>query len=179
MINIKSGVKMAKKKTLKTFLKNYCKEITDSKDYRLSSFISALDNNPRAEGPLILYAAVYFPEEKWVFDRLNKKQQKTYTRVINSLKNFVDMDSFIKKLPVEQRKAVIAYYDYVNENKSDNSLKKAYHKRILELLKKKGISKYKICKENSINMGNFHAFIHGAYDRLSLKKCDIIYNYLL
>ncbi len=89
------------------------------------------------------------------------------------------MDSFINELTTEQSKAVIAYYNYLNENKSDSSLKKAYHKRIIDLLSKKRISRYKICKDNDVNFGNFHTFLKGAYDKLSLDKCDKTYNYLL
>ena len=170
---------MARPKSLRMYLKQYCKEISESEDYRLSSFVNRLKNNPRCEGPVLLYAALYLPEEKWVLEKLNKKEKKNYLKTVECLKGFKDIYSLIGKLPVEQDKALLSYIDYINENKTDNSLKRAYRERIIALIKAKRISNYRICKDNRINIGNFHAFIKGAYNKLSMEKCEQIYNYLL
>ena len=170
---------MAKRKSLKTYLKQYCKEICETKDYRLSSFVEGLKNNPRCEGPVLLYAALYLPQETWILDMLNKKEKNNYLKTIECLKSFKDMNTLVGRLPIEEDKALLSYFDYINENKSDNSLKRAYRERIIALIKIKGISYYRICKDNSTNNGNFHAFIKGAYDKLSTENCEQIYNYLL
>ena len=170
---------MAKKKKLETFLKVYCKQITDSNDYRLSSFVSGLQRNPRCEGPILLYAALYLPEEKWIISKLNKKQLDNYNKTIESIRNYKDINTLSKQLPIEQSKALDAYYSYINENSSDNSLKKTYQQWISEKIKDSKISNYKICKDNNINHGNLYAFLLGEYDKLSLKKCEQLYQYLL
>jgi len=170
---------MAKKKKLETFLKVYCKQITDSDDYRLSSFVSGLEKNPRCEGPVLLYAALYLSEEKWILNRLNKSQKKNYLKTIECLKSFKDVDSLSRQLPTEQSKALDSYYLYLNENSSDNSLKRTYQQWICEKLKTCSISKYQICKDNKINNGNLYAFLKGEYDKLSIKKCEQLYQYLL
>jgi len=169
---------MAKPKTLKTFLKTYCKELSNSEDYRIKSFIDNFDNNHRVEGPLFLYVAMYYEYKDTFLERIDKEYKETYSNTLKIVNKYKDNKSLIKHLPYEEMKALEAYDNYLNSVKADSSLKRTYLKRIKALRKNKRISDYRICKENNINHGNFHSFLSGNYEALSIDKCRAIYSYL-
>ena len=169
---------MPKKKTLKTYLKTYARELSGSESYRLLEMAEKLKEEPRCEGPVLLYAAMFLPKERWFISKLNGDQRKNYEKTLQCLEKCPGKEDLIRHLPHEQSKALKSYYDYCDEGKADSRLKKAYFRRISDLLSRSSLSKYRICKDNRINQGNFFSFLNGKLDSLSLEKCEEVYQYL-
>ncbi|MBQ6334820.1 MAG: hypothetical protein IJI46_07130 [Erysipelotrichaceae bacterium] len=168
---------MGKTKSLKTYLKVYGRSLSGASDFRLRSMIDALKDNPRAEGPVLLYAALFLPEEKWVSKLLSGNLLNNYLDTKECLDLYSE-DDLVDKLPYEEAKALQSYYDYKNQNSVYCDLKKAYCNRIKTLIDEKSLTLYRICRDNDFNQGNFHSFLKGNFDRLSIDKCERVYQYL-
>ncbi len=171
---------MGKKMLFKNYLKSYCKDLTGTEDYRLSSFASKLNDNPRSQHPVFLYALM-FPNEKYFKNKLNQKQLEEYSVLEKHYEKYKDIELMLQKekfLIIEYRKVYDAYIQYTSDYAADTPLKRAYHEKILQMLGNRKISNYRICVDNNLNQGNFHSFLKGDYSKLSKDKCKDVYLYL-
>lgn len=169
-----------RKPNFKTFLKNYCKYLTGSKDFRMKNFVKNLNENYRAHEPVLLYSLYVgfnVAEKVELSDDLKAK----YNSMMHEFNKFNDVESLFENncnLSYDFQKVYNAYKGEVTGRSADRPVKVRYAKKLKALLEEKKCSKYKVCKNTGVDVGNLHSFLKGAYDRLSFEKCELAYQYL-
>lgn len=164
----------------KTFLKEYCKYLTNSSDFRLSSFACGLENNARAEEAVFLYS-LFLPNEKYFYKSLNNELKGKYEELLNEFRNYNDVEEMLSQsqnLSYDFQKVYKAYLNEVVSRSANQPLKVRYCKRLNELMQALNVSRYKVCKDNDLDVGNFYEFLKGDFSRMSLESCDKVYLYL-
>jgi len=83
------------------------------------------------------------------------------------------------KLPVEYAKVYNTYLYHKNKFSGDTHTKQLMHAKIKRLQAEKRISNYRVCKELSINHGNYGAFIkNGDMNKIGLKTLRRVLEFL-
>ncbi len=171
---------MRNKLQFKNFLKRYCKYLTSSPDYRLTSFSKELNNNHRAMPAVMLYSLETGRQDD-LFKRLPEDMKTEYRNLLlefEKYKNLADMCENSDDLPMEFKKVYMAYKATFDRKQDELVVKKMYKNLFNDLLKKNKVSKYKVCKDNNLVQSNLNKFLNGSLGCLSLKKCRMLDTYL-
>ena len=169
------------KKTLKfkTYLKRYCRYLTSSDDYRLSSFVKKLEHNHRAMPAVMLYS-LYLPNEKYFFRMLPEDMKTIYLELLKNYADYHNPEEFcanFENLDIEFKKVYLSYKALLNDAKERNEVKEVYKDLFLRDLSRCKLSKYRVCKDNELKPANFSGFLKGKLECLSLENCEKIRSY--
>lgn len=171
---------MRNKLQFKNFLKRYCKYLTSSCNYRLSSFLKKLDGNYRAIPAVMLYA-LYYPGEKYFYRNLSDDMKKVFNELLEEFKTYDSVEEMCKlsdNLSSEFKKVYSAYLGVFELKENEKDSKMMYSSLLSELLSNKSVSKYKVCKDNNLYQSNLNKFLHGDLSAVSLDKCRELRTYL-
>ena len=169
------------KKTLKfkTYLKRYCRYLTSSDDYRLSSFVKKLEHNHRAMAAVMLYS-LYFPNEKYFFRMLPEDMKTIYLELLKNYADYHDPEEFcayFENHDIEFKKVYLSYKALLKDAQERKEVKEVYKDLFLRDLSKYNLSKYRVCKDNELQPANFSGFLKGKLECLSLENCEKIRSY--
>lgn len=167
--------------TFRSFLKGYCKYLTDAPDFRLRSFSNGLNDNYRALPVVLLYAVAYLPKEKFFYEELNSKNQKEYDQLSLRLQNYNSVEEMCQKddeLAWEYKRVYKAYLDTFKLKEVEKETKKYFCGFFKKMFGLKKVSKYRVCKDLKLNQSNLNDFLKGKLDHLSLDKCYEVEGYL-
>lgn len=155
-----------------TYFKDYSKYLTNSPDYRMRSFCH---NITWTALPIAHIYAHYFGDEEYLIKNISKDMCEY---VLNNKlpKKFNKLENY----PVsEYAKAYYSYKQGLINNGAKSPLKETYKKYIKKELQKRKEAISQVCKEVKVSQGNLHEFLNGKYNKMSIEKCEILYNYLL
>ena len=172
---------MKKQMKFKTFLKNYCRYLTDAPDYRLRSFAKDLNNNYRAFPVVLLYAVGYLPNEKFFYKMLDDKQKKEFDYLSARLKKYANVEEMCKfdeDLQWDYKRVYSAYLGKFENKKTEKGAKEYFCNFFKNTFKLQVVSKYRACKDLKLNPANLNEFLKGYLNRLSLDKCFELEGYL-
>jgi hypothetical protein len=152
--------------TFKGFLKQYVRELSYQDTNNIYKLVRETTKNPRLYEPLFLYANVTNKAHEF-HNAVKKTPDFNKTGLLNMEidENF----TAYSELPAEYAKVYETFLYHKNKAENDNFTKRLMHKRIQTLQTEKGVTNYKICKDLSINMGNFGAFMKNE----DMSKCGL------
>ena len=158
--------------TFKTFLKQYLVDISGQKSFSIHKLSKLAKNNSRIDSPLILYCALN--NKMSVYLKYNSKNDKELLELnennyLNEKYQFYDFEkiqnSYLRKAN---------YFKYENETKT------LIRKNVLKMMNQKGITKYRIYKDLSLNAGNINDYLTNSNSsKVSMNTAKKIYNYCL
>lgn len=167
-----------RKLTFKTFLQRYCCQLTGLETESLLKFASVLDDNPRAEEPVLLYALYNKRNQEFFKRQLRPDLLEKYKVLQDDFKNYESVEELAKNSSVDFVKVFNAYQSRLNETNSYSFEKKTYCEGLNKLLKEKNLTSYRVSKDLGLCYSNVHYFLKGNLDRLSLDNCEMILDYL-
>lgn len=176
--------------SFKTFLTDYVKKLSYAGTLNLKMLAEEMESNPRLVEVVFLYARVMEKEET-----LNKYLLDEFKTKFNEFKELFDENNDLEKQlnltlenntllfdnPLYYYKKVYRSYLVVRDRRSNEMVvKDKMREKIFELKEKLGVSDYQLCKVAALNSGNFHSFMYNNNnDKLSMKKCNAVFDYLL
>lgn len=161
-----------RKMSFKKYLSLELKRLTNSNDFRLSSFCDNLSFTA------IPYAYVY----SFYYSNLNlflktMDNEKYRNVVLPELPdNYQDLVSF-KKNNMEYYKVIQGYNTYLDHSSANSNLKILYKNTINEKLSNYSVVS-NLCKDANVSQGNLTMFLKGDLSKLSLDKCRSLINCL-
>ena len=165
-------VKKMNKQHFDSYLIDYVRDISGMSSLNVRKLVDASKSNYRITSSLMLYC-VFF-DKKHLFNRYTDSR---YEKVLGSLtKSNWDNPEFNE---FGFTKIHESYQHKINRAQYDNQIKDSVRDRLNALLKKKGVSKYRLCKDLHLNVGNVNAYLHnGDYKKVSLAVVKDMMNYL-
>ena len=165
-----------RKLTFKTYLKREIMELTNSSDFRLSTFCR---NMNWTSFPYVLVYAEYYCGGK---DRMLKYVSDAYTERINNTvlpENPEDLSFMKDKEYLEFAKVREGYEVSIKNNSAASPLKMSFQSSFKKALKDLQVPVCQLCSQAGVSQGNFTCFVNGEYDKLSEEKCTSINNMLI
>lgn len=158
--------------TFQTYLKRYIKIASGLSTLSVHRLSGRLSSNYRLTSCLILYCALSGRQEL-----LNRYTSSRYAETLSALteSNFLSpaFDRY------EFKKIYQGYEDARQTHQTDLLIKAKARENLLLLMKQKGITVYRICKDLSLNMGNVNAYLSkGDCTKVSLALVHRIHAYL-
>ena len=173
---------MGRSLKFENFLLKYCQKLTDCNTTALLKFANELDENPRAEEPVLLYAL----QNKRDLNKFEKMLRPDLQAKFNELKleyqQFNNLDEMFlssNNLSVDFKKVYSAYKYRLQETSANNPMKDGYREFFEKKLKETNLTNYRVCKDLNLNLSNFTFFLKGQNEKLSLENCEKVYDYLI
>ena len=174
---------MGRSLKFENFLLKYCQNLTGCNNTTsLLKFANKLDENPRAEEPVLLYAL----QNKRGLNKFEKSLRPNLQEKFSELKlefqkftNLDEMFLYSDNLSVDFKKVYSAYKYHLQETSANNPMKNSYGEFFKNKLKELKLTSYHVCKELGLNLSNFTFFLKGHNEKLSLEKCEKVYDYLM
>jgi hypothetical protein len=169
--------------TFKGYLESYVQYLAGVETLALPRLAALVQTEPRLAEPLLLWAVVTgrdarlsklleersnLQRELWVLARLYEN---------GSLESALASED--EDLRPEFHKVWRSYVVRRDAHTRDARLKLEARKRVLELERSKGVSRYRMAKDLELNPGNLHAFLaQGNAAKLSLDRALDLVDYL-
>lgn len=174
---------MGRSLKFENFLLKYCQNLTGCNNTTsLLKFANKLDENPRAEEPVLLYAL----QNKRGLNKFEKSLRPNLWKKFNNLKlefqKYKDLEElflYSDNLSVDFKKVYSAYKYHLQETSANNPMKSSYGEFFRNKLKESKLTSYQVCKDLDLNLSNFTFFLKGHNEKLSLEKCEKVYDYLM
>lgn len=165
------------------FLLKYCQNLTGCNNTTsLLKFANELDKNPRAEEPVLLYA-LHNKRDLNKFEKsLRLDLQEKFSELKLEFQKFTNLDEmflYSDNLSVDFKKVYSAYKYHLQETSANNTMKSSYGEFFRNKLKESKLTSYQVCKDLDLNLSNFTFFLKGHNEKLSLEKCEKVYDYLM
>lgn len=173
---------MGRSLSFKTFLLEYCQYLTGLYNTKsLLKFSQKLDEEPRAEEPVLLYALGNKRDLQKFKKNLNFVLRDKMKILESEYKKYNNLELMFKKsenLSVDLKKVYEAYISQKNKTSANNPLKDSYRNYFLNKMKETKLTNYRLCSDLKLNLSNFTYFLKGQNEKLSLENCQKVYNYL-
>lgn len=174
---------MGRSLKFENFLLKYCQNLTGCNNTTsLLKFANELDKNPRAEEPVLLYA-LHNKRDLNKFEKsLRPDLQEKFSELKLEFQKFTNLDEmflYSDNLSVDFKKVYSAYKYRLQETSANNTMKNSYGEFFKNKLKELKLTSYHVCKELGLNLSNFTFFLKGHNEKLSLEKCEKVYDYLM
>lgn len=162
-----------RKITFNSFVERYLIDVSGTRTLSIHKLYLMCRDNCRIVDPLCLYCVLnkktdiffkYFSDEKYdIFKSLTKD-------------NFLDK----RYSDYSFQKIYQSYLRKVNISQYDNEIKTKIRKNIIDMMKEKKITNYRIYKDLELNPGNVNDFLtNNNSKKVSLSLVKRIYNYCL
>lgn len=155
------------------YLEMYLRDVSGVDTVSIHKLTKLMKDNYRLTDALILYSALTNNQHL-----LNKYTNNKYKDVLSKLNkdNYLD-DEFSN---YEFRKIYSSYQSHINASKYDIDTKEKARLSILELMRRKSITKYRIYRDLNLNPGNINAYLrNNDSSKVSLNLVKRIYNYVV
>ncbi len=157
------------RRTLKGFLEEYCRELSGLNTTSLRKLVATAEGNARLVEPLFALAAVQgkasylarISESEWFHDDYEDLTRKLVKH--GSLEALLSSDD----APVRYAAVLEAFRaqgDALAANRRINGLMRP---RIAEALIRRGITRYRMCRDLDLNPGNVYAYLAGDDAKVS------------
>lgn len=170
-----------RKKSLKKYLKDYARYMTDSEDYKMSSYIKNLnktDKNARAETFVFLYGLT-FEDKNFFIKSFTEYQQERFKEMIKERNKYKSLENYMRKQKGDIEKILETYENLKRKDSADGNPKKIVRKGLIREIKKRKLNIYEVSKITMVNSGNLYRFIvKKDYKALSYEKAKKILNTL-
>lgn len=163
-----------RKLSLKKYLLNEIKRLTNSNDYRLSSFC----NNMTFTALPYIYVYCFYYNDLSYFKNYINNNDKFMNTVLPILPDNINDLLEYEDTNLEYYKILQGYNSYLNNVSANSSLKQLYRDKIMEMIKSSNMPIYKLCNMANVSHGNLSMFIKGNLDKLSIDKCRSLYSLL-
>ena len=154
------------------YLELYLRDVSGVDTVSIHKLSNLMNDNYRLTDSLILYSALTNNQHL-----LNKYTGNKYEDILSKLNkvNYLD-DEFSN---YEFRKIYSSYQSHINAFKYDIDTKEKARLSILELMKRKSITKYRVYRDLNLNPGNINAYLrNNDSSKVSLNLVKRIYNYV-
>jgi len=161
--------------TFANYVRKQIVELTNIERFQLSKLAEASEKSERLRTLFLLYLhSVKSPEE--IRALLGEISLAEYDSAFTGIKDPV---AETKKLPLPYQRIITGYTRISESHKAENESKRLIAERIVQRRRGLELSDYRICRELSINPGNFNSFFyHGNDNALSLDKVKLIYRFV-
>lgn len=170
-----------KKKSLKSYLRDYARYMTDSENYKMSSYIKNLnktDKNARAETFVFLYGLT-FRDKEFFIKLFTEDQQERFKEMIKERNKYKSLENYMRKQKGDIEKILEVYENLKRKESADGNHKKIARESIIKEMKNKKINIYELSKNTGINSGNLYRFINKKdYKALSFEMAEKAFDYL-
>ena len=174
---------MGRSLKFENFLLKYCQNLTGcNSTTSLLKFANELDENPRAEEPVLLYALQNKRDLNKFEKSLRPDLQEKFSELKLEFQKFNNLDEmflYSDNLSVDFKKVYSAYKYRLQETSANNPTKSSYGDFFKYKLKESKLTSYHVCKELGLNLSNFTFFLKGHNEKLSLENCEKVYDYLM
>lgn len=161
--------------TFANYIRKQIVEMTEIERFQLSKLSDASEKSEKLRTLFLLYLhSVKTPEE--IRAILGEKSREEYDSAFSGIKDPV---AETKRLPLPYQRIITGYTRIAEAHKAENESKRLIATRIEQRRRGLELSDYRICRELSINPGNFNSFFyHGNDNALSLDKVKLIYRFV-
>lgn len=164
------------------FLLKYCQNLTGCNTTSLLKFANELDETPRAEEPVLLYA-LHNKRDLNKFERMLRPDlQAKFSELKLEYQQFNNLDEMFlssNNLSIDFKKVYSAYKYRLQETSANNPMKDSYRDFFEKKLKETNLTNYRVCKDLNLNLSNFTFFLKGQNEKLSLENCEKVHDYLI
>ena len=155
-----------RKLSFKTYLLREGKRLTSAKDNRLSSLCNNLTYTAL---PYIHIYANYYSDLPYFMESLNNNHYKGHS--LPKLPKDYNKLSKFKETNNEYYKVLQGYSTYLDHVSASSNLKRLYHSKFQDYVRKPHKSLCDICADTGVSQGNLTQFLKGDLSKLSLEKC--------
>ena len=167
------------KRTLKGFLKEYCRELSGLDTASLRRLAAAAEENARLVEPLFALAAVQ--GKAGYLARISKGRwfHGDYATLAGKLEEHGSLEALLSSEDVPRRYASVltAFRAQGDALAADRRINALMRPRIVDALTKKGLTRYKLCKDLNLNPGNVYAYLAGDDAKVSKETAQRILRY--
>ena len=157
------------RRTLKGFLEEYCRELSGLDTMSLRKLVAAAEGNARLVEPLFALAAVQgkagylvrISESEWFHDDYEDLARKLVKH--GSLEALLSSDD----APARYAAVLEAFRAQGDALAADRRINGLMRQRIAEALTRRGITRYRMCKDLDLNPGNVYAYLAGDDAKVS------------
>ena len=156
-------------RTLKGFLGEYCRELSGLGTASLRKLVAAAQDNARLVEPLFALAAVQgkagylvrISEGAWFHD--------DYEALAGKLEEHGSLEALLSSGDAPPRYAAVlaAFRAQGDALAADRRINALMRPKIVEALARRGVTRYKLCKDLSLNPGNAYAYLAGDDAKVS------------
>lgn len=161
--------------TFANYLRKYIIELTAIERFQLVKLAAASEKSEKLRVPFLLYLSQKKTDGE-IRALLTDRSLEEYVAVLSKLE---DPLAQAARLPVAYRRVIAGYTRISQMHKAENESKRLIANRIAQRRRGLELSDYRICRELSINPGNFNSFFyHGNDNALSLEKVQLILKFV-
>lgn len=156
-------------RTLKGFLKEYCRELSGLDTASLRRLVAVAEGNARLVEPLFALAAVQgkadylarISEGCWFHD--------DYVNLVVKLKEHGSLEMLLSSedAPSRYMSVLAAFRAQGDILAADRRINGLMRRRIVDAIAKKGLTRYRLCKDLNLNPGNVYAYLAGDDGKVS------------
>lgn len=168
--------------TFKGYLRSYMPYLAGEDTLALARLAQHLSEEPRLVAPLLLWATLTAQGDR-LSKLLQNEAQRRELEVLASLQSASLLETALAeedpRLRPEYAKAWRSFVARRDAVHRDAELKLEARNRALDLAAAKGVSRYRMARDLSLNDGNLHAFLaQGRPSALSLRRVFELVEYL-
>ena len=156
-------------RTLKGFLKDYCRELSGADTANLRKLVTAAQSNARLVEPLFALAAAQ--GETGYLTRISEGAwfHNDYEVLAGKLEEHGSLEALLSSDDAPPRYAAVlaAFRAQGDALSADRRMNALLRPRIAKALAQKGITRYKLCKALGLNPGNVYAYLAGDDAKVS------------
>lgn len=156
-------------RTFKGFLRQYCRELSGLDTLSLRKLVAAADDNARLVEPLFALAAVQGKADYLV--RISRRSwfHDDYERLADKLTKHGSIEKLLASSDAPERYAstLLSFRAQGDLLTADRRINGLLRPRIIDALAAKGITRYRLCKELGLNLGNVYAYLAGDNAKVS------------
>lgn len=167
------------RRTLKGFLKEYCRELSGLDTASLRRLSVAAEDNARLVEPLFALAAVQgkadylarISEGRWFHD--------DYEQLAGKLGEHGSLEALLSSGDAPARYASVlgAFRAQGDGLAADRRINGLMRPRIVDALAERGLTRYRLCKDLGLNPGNVYAYLAGDDAKVSKETARRMLSY--
>jgi hypothetical protein len=167
-------------RTFESFLLSYCNELAGIRTVSVKRlFAACVQQNSRIAEPLFVYAALVDKLPQLLNLAQGTAFDKTYSQAFAQLQNFADTCAFLQSPTCPKRFCAVydAWLAPSDKLAANRRIAAALRPKILTALDAANVTRYKLCKDLNLNMGNVYAYLAGNDEKVSRQTAQRMLNY--
>ena len=137
------------RRTFKGFLKEYCRELSGLDTASLRRLVAATESNARLVEPLFVFAAVQGKADYIAHISEGRWFHGDYAVLAGKLEEHGSLEALLSSEEAPERYAsvLVAFHAQGDALAADRRINGLMRPRIVEALARKGLTRYKLCKD--------------------------------
>lgn len=167
-------------RSFKGFLQEYCNELSGLRTANLRKLIAATNQNARLVEPLFALAAVQRKTDYLISLSIGYWFQDDYQILADKLSKFDSIESFLssEEAPARYSSVLEAFHAQGDTLAADRRINSLMRPKITDAFKSKNVTRYRLCKDLGLNLGNVYAYLAGDDTKVSKATARRMLNYL-